>query len=337
MKTKLRLHSLCSNLVAMGFWVQVFAGSLSSNEPNSAQECMDRYVNNSQKLEANRACCAECELTTSHGETAMDFGYRWVFLGVSERARKREYVEATSLHNIGIPAGYWERSLTVGDDYFYDLGPRTKPLVPSKEVEVRNNEERIDLFRIRKRRLVFRVPHPVVLTILPNSLFLMRDDTHANLVHYVHRVLKPVDDKKMDTGFLGTWQSPAVGLEIFFAKHANYMPTIVRGYFLDKQKESMPITTKNFGELQYEIRNKWENVALGKDQVFAPTHVLNTMHKLNRKDGRSRELEIHAAWRFAVLDPEWLSAESLNAEIASPGAVSRLKEELVAKLEDRIK
>ncbi len=303
--------------------------------PNSAAECLARFVENAEQLRSNTAVYAHMELVETKAAAEGTLNVEW-FRALSESPDPVHYVESRYLYSVETPTnGYWERCLSVGRDKFYHFGWQTRPLkhLSLREEFLSKSEDEQEKL-IEKTTTRFRVPSIVFSTIIPNTAFIARTDTHANMVQYVHTILEPLEDQQNAVGFAGSWHThSSFGMEMEFDQEQGYMPTRVRGYYLNRPGKDEPISPLDFGKVAYDISATWQPIDRSSG-IYVPVHVVNTVHRLNPKTDEGREIEVHAAWKRQALSTAELNAESLNEETQRPGRVAEAKFELQQRLAD---
>jgi len=305
---------------------------------DTAEQCITKFIENIERVRERYAVYAHGEIIETSEESPETARLQWFVDEVNANSKStRRYAESKWKYEKGDILGKeaLDKILLVGEQVYFSAH-RSRPL---KLVRIPGNDE-----EVRKRKSMFisrlKVPNLFALTMFHNSVikFPIKDDDVAEAFFGSMRL---AISKKTELGIQGIWVSkPKHGIprmvEVNFSKNDSYMPTIVRGSFLEESPNlESEFDVSNLESIPwYEIRTSWTRLDID-DKRFVPSEITNTTFRVSKLARDGREVQVVAFWSMPPAEAAELDPEKINSEALEPGELSKIRNELVERFVNR--
>lgn len=324
-------HVLSTLVVLSGLlWGNVLYGN--DSPPVNAQDCISRFSQNVDVVRQRYAEFGQCDLIETSDKSPGPARLEWFVDTVGGKTSYQEsiwkYTGSTPL-----PEGIWERRFITDGAIYYSNRRRSQPL---KQIELTGTPDEV---KAKRKQIIsnnaYPIPNVFLLTVFHNSVFKIGTSTDDSVADVFLGRLKLLNSRSDEKGVYGTWVTPPnrndapTLIEIDFLKSNGYMPSIVRGFFLDATLNNADPNelSKLKRTAWYTVESKWTKFGEG-EELFAPSEVVNTQFRFNTKSGNGREMLIVTEWQKPTGPDTELTIENINQEIAIPGKLSALRESL---------
>lgn len=320
-------YHLCYLLTLCFLTCQVIADD-PADQKLSALQCMDACQVNQAIASKKCAVYGQAQFADTSRNTRERLGIEWFQAKHQRKGWPMLYSESRNIYSGHGRDDNWEQYLVNGKEQYLIRGPLSREMRPLEFFEDPETHE-IE-YRLQPS---MPCPNAFAMAFVPNTSFTTHSDSDAKLSGFLDRTLDFYSEDADGEYVTGIWVTKKFYVRYKFDKSCGYMPVRVLGFFADHKQQLAPglAPAELFKNPAFSITTKWKKYE-GKQTVYLPVEIINTVHKLNANAREGQEGHFRLAWQVREMSDEEFEVNTLN-DHSTTAKLRQVRDELSSVLE----